>query len=238
LPNAESALTLGEIAEDGKHADEAIRQYATAFALAGAEQSDPQGPLLDRNQLRLRMGNLWRFTHDSGAGLGDVVLAAYDSSREMAKAEKPDAPVYNKDITDPLQFSLRRVDGSGPLKLADSHGKVVVLNFWTTWCSYCNQMESLLAGVRTKFSGRDDVVFLAVNADEDESQVAPFLQDQKPGGTLVFADGVSQPFHIVSIPTILVLDKAGKIAYRTQGFAPDGFADLAAGAIAKAATAP
>jgi thiol-disulfide isomerase/thioredoxin len=238
FPNAEAALTLGEIAEENKHSDEAIRQYATAFNLASQAQPDNEGPSLDRDMLRLRMGNLWRFTHDSNAGLGDIVLSAYDRSRDLAKADKPDAPVYNKDVTDPLQFSLRHVDGSGPLKLAESHGKVVVLNFWTTWCAYCNQMESMLADVRTKFTGRDDVVFLAINADEEESQVAPFLQGQKPGGTLIFADGVNQAFHVESIPTILVLDKAGKIAYRMQGFAPDGFADLAAAAITKASTAP
>ena len=52
-----------------------------------------------------------------------------------------------------------------------------------------------------------------------------FFRIRNPGGTLVFADGVNQAFHVESIPTILVLDKAGKIAYRTQGFAPDGFAD-------------
>jgi thiol-disulfide isomerase/thioredoxin len=238
FPNAEAALTLGEIAEENKHSDEAVRQYATAFNLASQAQPDNEGPSLDRDMLRLRMGNLWRFTHDSNAGLGDIVLSAYDRSRDLAKADKPDAPVYNKDVTDPLQFSLRHVDGSGPLKLAESHGKVVVLNFWTTWCAYCNQMESMLADVRTKFTGRDDVVFLAINADEEESQVAPFLQGQKPGGTLIFADGVNHAFHVESIPTILVLDKAGKIAYRTQGFAPDGFADLAAAAITKASTAP
>jgi thiol-disulfide isomerase/thioredoxin len=238
FPNAEAALTLGEIAEENKHSDEAIRQYATAFNLASQAQPDNEGPSLDRDMLRLRLGNLWRFTHDSNAGLGDIVLSAYDRSRDLAKADKPDAPVYNKDVTDPLQFSLRHVDGSGPLKLAESHGKVVVLNFWTTWCAYCNQMESMLADVRTKFTGRDDVVFLAINADEEESQVAPFLQGQKPGGTLIFADGVNHAFHVESIPTILVLDKAGKIAYRTQGFAPDGFADLAAAAITKASTAP
>jgi hypothetical protein len=77
-----------------------------------------------------------------------------------------------------------------------------------------------------------------VNADENESSVATFLQQQKPGGALVFADGVSQAFHVISIPTVLVLDKSGKIAYRTQGFAPDGFADLAAAAITKASAAP
>jgi thiol-disulfide isomerase/thioredoxin len=237
-PNAEAARTLGEIAEENKHSDEAIRQYATAFILASQEPADANGPPPDLDLLRMRMGNLWRFSHDSSAGLGDIVLSAYDRSRVMAKADKPDAPSYNKDVTDPLQFSLRHVDGSGPVKLSESHGKVVVLNFWTTWCAYCNQMESMLADVRTKFSGREDVVFLAINADEDESVVAPFLQDQKPGGTLVFADGVNRAFHVESIPTILVLDKAGKIAYRTQGFAPDGFADLAGAAITKASASP
>jgi thiol-disulfide isomerase/thioredoxin len=238
LPNAEAALALGEIAEENKHADEAVRQYATSFILASQEQLDSNGPSMDLDMLRSRMGNLWGFTHDSSAGLGDVVLSAYDRSREVTKAEKPDAPVYNKDATDPLQFSLRRIDGSGPMKLADSHGKVVILNFWTTWCAYCNQMESMLADVRTKFSGRDDVVFLAINSDEDESQVAIYLKDRKPGGTLVFADGVGHAFHVESIPTILVLDRSGKIAYRTQGFAPDSFADLVAAAITKASAAP
>ena len=237
-PNAEAALSLGEIAEEERHSDEAIRQYATAFMLAGQDQPDPSNPPLDREMLRLRMGNLWRFTHDSNAGLGDIVLSAYDRNRDMALAEKSDAPVYNKNVSDPLQFSLRRVDGSGPLKLAESRGKVVVLNFWTTWCSYCNPMESMLADLRAKFAGRQDVVFLTINADEDESLVAPFLKEQILGGTLLFADGVRQPLNVESIPTVLVLDKSGKTAYRTQGFAPDGFADLASAAITKASAAP
>ncbi len=166
------------------------------------------------------------------------MLSAFDRSRDLARADRPDAPVYNKDVSDPLQFSMRHVDGGAPQRLADSHGKVLVLNFWTTWCAYCNQMETMLADVRSKFAGRDDVLFLAVNSDEDESLVAPFLAEQKPGGTLVFADGLGLALHIESIPTVLVLDKAGKIAYRTQGFAPDGFADTAAAAIAKASAAP
>jgi thioredoxin-related protein len=99
-------------------------------------------------------------------------------------------------------------------------------------------MESMLAEVRTKFASRDDVVFLTVNADEDENLVAPYLKEQKFGGASVFADRINQAFHVESIPTVLVLDKSGKIAYRTQGFAPDGFTDLAVAAITKASAAP
>jgi thiol-disulfide isomerase/thioredoxin len=225
-PNAEAALTLGEIAEENKRSDEAIRQYATAFALSSQEPPDENAPGLDRDLLRQRMGNLWRFTHDSNAGLGDIMLSAYDKSRDATKVEKIDAPVYNKDITDPLQFSLRHVDGSAPVKLAESRGKVVVLNFWTTWCAYCNQMESMLANVRTKFSGRDDVVFLAVNADEDSTGVAASLGDQKPGGTLVFADGVNVAFHVESIPTVLV--RSGRIHRSRFCCNHEGFSHLSA----------
>lgn len=234
LPNADAAIALGEIAEEQKNADEAVRQYAAAFMLASQEQRDTSDSPPDRDSLRLRMGNLWRFTHDSNAGLGDILLSAYDTSHDLADTGTADAPAYNKGVTDPLQFSLRRIDGTGAVKLAESRGKVVVMEFWTTWSVYSNQIESLLAGVRTKFAGRDDVVFLTVNADEKESLVAPFVKEEKLGGILLFADGVNQAFRVETIPTVLILDKAGRVTYRTQGFAPDGFADLAAAAITKA----
>ena len=235
LPGAEAALNLGEIAEERKNQDEAIRQYAMAFFLAG---TDPEDNTVDRDTLRLRMGNLWRFNHDSNTGLGDVLLAAFDKDKALAAVDKPDAVVHNQGVTDPLQFAMRRVDGSGPIKMAETHGKVVILNFWTTWCAYCRTLEPMLADVRKKFAGRDDVVSMTVNADENESLVATFLQGQKLDGTLIFADGLDQAFHVVSIPTIIVLDRSGKIAYRTQGFAPDGFVDAVSGAITKASAAP
>ncbi len=235
LPNAAAALNLGEIAEEQKRAEEAIRQYAVAFLMAG---QDPDDTAVSRDSLRLKMGNLWRFTHNSNAGLGDVWLAAFDKNKALSTADKPDAVAYNKDLTDPLQFSMRPVVGSTARKLADARGKTVVLHFWTTWCSYCRVMEPLLAEVGKKFAGRDDVVFLAVNADEEQGGVTPFLQAQKVAGTLVFADGLDHALHVESIPTIIVLDRAGKIAYRTQGFAPDGFVEMASAAITKSSASP
>jgi thiol-disulfide isomerase/thioredoxin len=231
MPNANAALNLGEMAEERKQADEAIRQYAAAFLLAG---QDPDEDPVNRNSLRLKMGNLWRLTHDSDAGLGDILLTAYDHSQTLAKAALPEPTAYNKGVQDPFEFTLRRVDGSTPLKLADSRGKTIVLGFWATWCSYCHTMEPLLAEVGRKFEGRDDVVFLAVNTDEDETQVAPYLKTENVAGTAVFADGLNALLQVHSIPTIIVVDHEGKIAYRARGFAPDGFVDTVAGAIAKA----
>ena len=234
LPNVEAALNLGEIAEERKDADEAVRQYAVAFMLAG--QQDPNENTVSREALRLEMGNLWRHTHDSNAGLGDVWLTAYDKAHALAKADSPEAPTYNKGLTDPFQFSLRRVDGSPAMKMADTHGKTVVLDFWTTWCSYCRITEAAMSDVRKKFAGHDDVVFLALNKDEDESQVGIFLKEKQFEGTLVFADGLDSLLKVESIPTIIILDHAGKVAYRAQGFVPDNFVETLSSAIAKASS--
>jgi thiol-disulfide isomerase/thioredoxin len=230
LPNVEAAVNLGEIAEESKNADEAVRQYAVAFLLAG---QDPDENAVSREGLRLEMGNLWRSTHDSNVGLGDILLNSYDKARALAKANSPEPPAYNKGVTDPFQFSLRRVDGSATMKLADTRGKTVVLDFWTTWCSYCRVTELLLSDMHKKFAGRDDVVFLAINKDEDESQVAPFLKEMKFEGTLVFADGLDTLLKVETIPAIIVLDHAGKVAYRAQGFVPDNFSDALSAAITK-----
>jgi thiol-disulfide isomerase/thioredoxin len=238
-PNANAAENLGEIAEEQKNADEAVRQYAMAFVLAKQDQGYTQGEApeentVNRDSLRLKMGNLWRLTHGSNAGLGDIWLEAYDKAAVMAKEDAPEAAVYNKDLADPLQFTLRRVDGSAAMKMADARGKTIVLNFWTTWCSYCRTMESLLTDVRKNFAGRDDVVFLAVNRDDDESLVSPFLHEQKIEGTLVFSDGLERVLKIDSIPSVIVLDRGGKTAFRAQGFASDDFVNAVSSAIAKA----
>lgn len=70
---------------------------------------------------------------------------------------------------------------------------------------------------------KGDIVFLAVNADEDESRVAPYLEKQKVHGTIVFADGLDNLLNIDSLPTIIILDRSGRISYRSDGFDPDGF---------------
>jgi thiol-disulfide isomerase/thioredoxin len=235
LPNVEAALNLGEIAEEGKNADEAVRQYAAAFLLTG---QDPNENAVSREGLRLEIGNLWRTTHDSNVGLGDVLLTSYDKARALAKTAAPEPPAYNKGLTDPFQFSLRRVDGTAAMKLADTRGETLVLDFWTTWCSYCRVTEAALSDVRKKFAGHDDVVFLAVNKDEDEGQVAQFLKEKQFEGTMVFADGLDALLKVESIPTVIVLDHAGKVAYRTQGFVPDNFVDVLSGAITKTSSNP
>ena len=107
--------------------------------------------------------------------------------------------------------------------MKDTKGKVLVFNFWATWCGPCHALEPLFARVAADFQANPNVLFLAANCDEDESLVAGYLKADKPLTAVVFADGLDRFFTVNSFPTVLVIDRAGKIAYRSNGFAPDTF---------------
>jgi thiol-disulfide isomerase/thioredoxin len=82
-------------------------------------------------------------------------------------------------------------------------------------------MEPHFEHVAAQFQGIADIVFLAADCDEDETLVPPYLQEEKPRTTVVFADGLDRLLAVNSFPTVVVLDRQGKIAYRAAGFDPD-----------------
>ena len=98
-------------------------------------------------------------------------------------------------------------------------------------------MEPLFERVALEFDQARDVLFLDADCDEDESLVAPYLAEVKPRTTVVFADGLDRVFAVNSFPTVLVIDREGKIVYRAEGFGEDSFEESLSGAI-RGALAP
>ncbi len=216
VPNALAAQSLGEIAELRHDTQTAVEEYTLAFVLP---ESGPAGKV-DRRDVRQSLGNVWRMTHPSEAGLGEAILASYD--RLNLPAPKVPASERNKDAKDAFGFVLRRLDGT-PESLAAVKGKVVVLSFWATWCGPCREVEPGVSQVAESYAGNTGVVFYAVNTDEDASQVAPFVAHEKWKMPVVFADGLDDFLNVASLPTLMVLDRSGTISYRADGLDPDTF---------------
>jgi thiol-disulfide isomerase/thioredoxin len=124
-----------------------------------------------------------------------------------------------------MEFTLSSIAGD-KLKLAELKGKVVVFDFWATWCGPCRAQHPLYDEVKQRFKGNPDVVFLSVNTDEDRELVEPFLKDAGWKVTPYFEDGLSRALQISSIPTTIVVDKRGEIFSRLNGFLPDRFVDM------------
>jgi cytochrome c biogenesis protein CcmG/thiol:disulfide interchange protein DsbE len=220
--NAVAAEQLGEIAEMRRDYATAAQEYLLAFVLP----EDGAVGKVNRREVRKRLGNVWRQLHGSEDGLGAAVLAQYDLLGAVpaigAGAAGPAAG--NKNAKDVYGFVLRKLDGSAVL-LAGVRGKVLVLSFWATWCGPCRELEPQFVQVAKNYAGNGDIVFYAVNTDEDESLVTPFLSHEKWDVPVVYADGLDEFVKVESLPTVLIVDRAGKITYRINGYPPEGFAE-------------
>lgn len=224
LPNAQAAMRLGEIAEIRKEYAAAIEHYVNAFVLA--EEMDTG---VDRRELRRKLGNLWKIVNGSEAGLGERLLAAYDAMEANGETKKVSP---NRGVEEVWGFVLRRPEG-GTLRLSEKKGKVLVLNFWATWCGPCREMEPLFEQVMRKYEGTE-VTFLAVSGDEDETRVLPYMEREKVKATVAFDDGLAAFLGVQAYPTVIILDREGKVAYSARGFDAEGFVERLAGAIERA----
>jgi thiol-disulfide isomerase/thioredoxin len=228
LPNAAAALRLGELDELNKDYASASEEYARAFALA---ESGTAG--VNREEIRMKLGNVWRLSHGSDAGLGDFMLHTFD---EVTSSATP-KPARNAGIKDPFAFTVRAAPSGAAFSLSELRGKVLVINFWATWCGPCRALEPFYEQVAGQFRTEKDAVFLSANCDDDESLVAPYLDEVKPQTNVIFADGLDNLFGVESFPTVIVLDRSGKIVYRSDGFGDPNFEKDLAAAIHQAISA-
>jgi thiol-disulfide isomerase/thioredoxin len=226
LPSAAAAAKLGELAELNKNLPLAITEYARAFALADGANSN-----VNRREVRQKLGNGWRLAHGSEDGLGDFLLRTFD---EVAQASAGRAVAKNAGVNEPREFLLRRAPDGTPLPLANFKEKILVLNFWATWCGPCHLVGPIFDRVAAQFQGRDDVAFLAANCDDDETLVAPYLEAEKTRAMAVFADGLERVLAVNAFPTVVVLDRGGKIVYRVEGYTDEGYEGQLAAAVGRA----
>lgn len=209
------------LAATGKDA-EALQYLADAFGIGAMHSADPE-VASDRAQ----MAELYRKLHGSETGLGDVILKAYDDTSFAFAARRAELRAYdpNSQLTDPMQFTLSSVHGD-KLKLSSLLGKVVIIDFWATWCAPCRAQHPLYEEVQAKFKDQTDVTFLAVDADQDRSLVKPFLAQMKWNQQVYFDDGLQALLQVSSIPTTIILGKNGRVFTRMIGYIPDRFVEM------------
>jgi thiol-disulfide isomerase/thioredoxin len=105
------------------------------------------------------------------------------------------------------------------LDLAQYRGRVVVVDFWASWCKPCRQSLPWLNEMRARY-GEQGLVIIGVNVDAQRADADRFLRDVPVDFEIIYdAQGaLAQQFGLQSMPSSFVYDRDGKLAHTLQGF--------------------
>ena len=115
-----------------------------------------------------------------------------------------------------LSSTLTHADN---LNLDSYKGKVVYVDFWASWCGPCRESFPWMKKMQQQY-GKDGLVIIAVNVDQDKKLADKFLSEFKPEFNVLFdKDGkLAEDFKVSSMPSSYVLDREGKPRFKHKGF--------------------
>ena len=132
-----------------------------------------------------------------------------------AAAPKAELKPANGALAQPLV--LKTLDGAVH-DLAQYRGKVVLVNFWATWCEPCREEMPSLERLKEKFAGQPFEV-LAVNVDEPEARVRVFLEKTPLQLTVILDPGkaVTKRWNARILPASYLIGRDGRVRYSVIG---------------------
>ncbi len=119
------------------------------------------------------------------------------------------------------EFTLKDLDGK-TVALKDVYAKkVVIIDFWATWCGPCRGTMPLLQKYWEKNKAKVEI--LSINEQEGDARVRAFAEQAGyKFRILLDLDGsVQAAYRVYGIPTLFVIDRAGEVRYKHVGYRPD-----------------
>ncbi len=188
---------LAGLSTEGDFGHDTLQQVADTLSAALREQPQPakEG---QPDFLYVELASLVRYEHVQ------TLLESPQFAAAMAKLAADDAKREHAD------FTLTDLQGKS-WHLADLRGKVVLVNFWATWCPPCRKEMPDLESLYSQFKEQGFVV-LAIS-DEESAKVSPFLAERSITYPVLLDPGrkVNQEFEVEGIPKSFVYDRGGKL---------------------------
>lgn len=162
---------------------------------------------------------------NKGLDKSDFKMAKPDGYAEQIITPQSEPKPANTDGPAP-DFTLKDINGK-EVTLSKLKGKVVVLDFWGTWCHWCVKAMPKLQNVHEHFKGKN-VVVLGVSCSEREgADPKKFMNDNKVTyNSVLLGDKVAQSFGVTGFPTLYVIGKDGNILSSKSGFSETMDKDL------------
>jgi len=193
-PNPDKDVLIGELGNlvtEGDAGHETLQTVADTMAAILRNSPNPQ--------MEGTLAALVRYEHV------DASLDTPGFRSALAKLEAADRQRESAD------FTLQDLQGR-PWSLKDLRGKVVLVNFWATWCPPCRKEMPDMEALYQRF-GPQGLVILAIS-DENASKVQPFIAERKYTYPILLDPGreVNKLFDVEGIPKSFVYNREGKLA--------------------------
>jgi len=208
------AAGLSNLATEGDFGHQTLQHVADTLSLALKENPAPPPAAEAGKPARpaapyLDLARLVRYEHVTST-LSDP---EYDRAQAILVAEQADL--------EKIDFTLKDLSGT-PWTLSSLRGKVVLVNFWATWCPPCRKEMPDLAALSRRFA-QQGLIVLSIS-DEDHSKVASYVSENELKYPILLDPGgfTGRGFHVEGIPKTFIFDRDGKLAaqaidMRTRG---------------------
>ena len=144
-----------------------------------------------------------------------------DKNDSKVNSGNNEVAVVNPDENKAPEFALKSFDGK-TIKLSDYKGKVVIIDFWATWCPPCRKGIPDLISIQNDY--KNDVVIIGISLDGEKTlkDVPGFVKSYGINYPIVYGDEkvVAAYGGIEGIPTAFVVDKKGNVVDKHVGLVP------------------
>lgn len=216
--------TKGTDAEDMVMRREVTGDGTGALVMPGGGTggASPEGPERPEGHGGMSRGAAWLAMGAVALALLLVYLAPGVTDSHVDDLVSGDAAADSAAVgrPAPLHFTLKDMNGVD-VSLQSFKGKVVLVNFWATWCGPCELEIPWLVELQRTY--RDDLVVLGVSMDDTAAQLKPYAADKKMNYPVLVGldrDDVKDAFGpLFGIPVTIFIDRDGVIARRHSGIA-------------------
>jgi peroxiredoxin len=141
---------------------------------------------------------------------------------------QPDTTTYTKTGDKAPVFSCRTIDGKD-IDISKLQGKIIMINFFATWCPPCNkELPVLQKNIWDKYKNNSDFVLIILGREHTEKEVKDFVTAKK--FTMPFApDPKREIFKLYAsqtIPRNVIIGRDGKIVFQSIGYTPEEFSKI------------
>jgi len=153
--------------------------------------------------------------------VGDVLEVTYRRDDKEAKtkitlADRAKVAAMNSPVGKPVPDLVGTDIHGKKIRLRDLRGKVVLLDFWATWCSPCVESSPVLQLLWERVKG-DDFVWVGASVDDDKDAWAKFVKNNRLGGTQLLSPNWAEAMGVDGYPTVLLVDRDGMVRCSVEG---------------------